>query len=51
MWVFESKITDVAGSMGDRAATAMASDGEVYMSLVDMMKAVSFLEFKMTVSM
>lgn len=28
--------------MGDRAATAMASDGEVFMSSVDMMKAVSF---------
>ena len=28
--------------MGDRAATAMASDAEVYMSSVDMMKAVSF---------
>lgn len=28
--------------MGDRAATAMASDGEVFMSSVDMMKAVRF---------
>jgi len=37
--------------MGDRAATAMAPDGEVCMTSVDMMKAVSLISPDVSVKM